>query len=545
MPERRTIHGWSIRWDDARAADARARGLWIDETMADIAARKASEEPDALLLVDGEHRVTAASLYAEASAMARAMIARGLMPGEVVSFMLPNWHEAATMYLAATMAGLVVNPIVPALRDREVAFFLGDVGAKMIFVPATFRKFDYRDMMTRVNADLAAPPEVIVLRGDAGGFTPYAALLEHEGDEQLPKVDPDSVRMVMYTSGTTGRPKGVLHTHNSINALIAQLHRYWRAGEGSVFLVPSPISHIGGSIYAFEMPILYGTTAVLQESWDPAAAIDLMLRECCTHMAGATPFLEGLLAAARARETRLPDLDVFICGGASVPPSLIREAAGYFEKATVSRVYGSTEVPVTTVGSQIRGDVEHAAETDGRIGFAQVKLADPQGRQSEEGEVLALGPQMLVGYLWDEHEKDAFDGEGYFRMGDLARRVDGDYLVITGRAKDIIIRNGENIAPKEIEDLLVQHPDIAEVTIVGLPDPRTGERACAVIVPRGEAQPDVAALFVFLDAHKMARFKIPEQVAYSQGLPRNAAGKVLKHVVRDALLAAAPQEKVH
>ena len=542
MGERRSLHGWSIRWDAARAADARARGLWIDETVAEIAARKAQDEPDTVLLVDGERRIDAATLHAEASAVAQALRARGFRPGDTLSFMLPNWHEAAIVYLAATLAGLVAHPIVPALRDHEVGFQLRDSRSRMIFVPAAFRGYDYPAMMRRVNAELAEPPEVVVLRGDAAGFTTYAALLAHEGAAPLPKVDPDSVKMLMYTSGTTGRPKGVLHSHNSLHALVTQLHEHWRAGAGDAFFVPSLISHIGGSIYAFEMPQLFGTRAVLQESWDAHAAVAIMQAEGCTHMAGATPFLDALLNAAREADTTLPALKVFICGGASVPPTLIREANGYFENAVVSRVFGSTEVPVTTVGSMQPGDLDHAAETDGRIGIAEVRLVDPQGRIADGGEVLARGPQMLVGYLAEEQEQGAFDADGFFRMGDLARRVDGDYLVVTGRAKDIIIRNGENIAPKEIEDLLVQHPDIADVTIVGLPDPRTGERACAVIVPRNGATPDVAALKTFLDCHRLARFKIPEQVEYRDALPRNAAGKVLKHVVRDALLAPAGPE---
>ena len=181
-------------------------------------------------------------------------------------------------------------------------------------------------------------------------------------------------------------------------------------------------------------------------------------------MAGATPFLDGLLSAAERADTRLPDLKVFICGGASVPPSLIRRAADYFEKAAVTRVYGSTEVPVTTVGSL--DDVDHAADTDGRAGIADIKLVD--------GEIRARGPQMLVGYLHPEDETASFDDEGYFRTGDLGRWVDDGYLVVTGRAKDIIIRNGENISPKEVEDILVGHPGIAEIAVVGVPDERTG-----------------------------------------------------------------------
>src|SRR6185312_13398322 len=202
-------------------------------------------------------------------------------------------------------------------------------------------------------------------------------------------LNPDAVRMIPYTSGTTGRPKGVLHTHNSIHALISQLGDPWLVDEGDVFLVPSPIAHIGGSIYAFECPLLLGTTAVLMERWDPDAAVSLMTTERCTHMAGATPFLVGLLTAAESAATRLPDLKVFICGGASVSPSLIRRATGCFERAAVTRVYGSTEVPVTTVGST--HDLDRAADTDGRAGIADIRIVD--------GEIRARGPQMLVGYL--------------------------------------------------------------------------------------------------------------------------------------------------
>jgi len=265
--------------------------------------------------------------------------------------------------------------------------------------------------------------------------------------------------------------------------------------------------------------------------------VRLMNAESSTHMAGATPFLEQLLAAARRAETRLPHLKVFICGGASVPPSLIRTATAYFERAVVTRVYGSTEVPVTTVGVTQKDDAAHAADTDGRAGLAEIKLVGQDHVPAEEGEILARAPQMLVGYLHAQDEADAFDADGFFRTGDLARRVDGAYIVVTGRAKDIIIRNGENISPKEIEDILIGHPDIAEIAIVGLPDPRTGERACAVIVPKTLPGPLVASLNTYLDAQGVAKFKIPEQVVIWEALPKNDAGKILKHQIRAALAA--------
>lgn len=517
-----------MRIDEQRAADAYRRGLWVRETLADSLRDAAAATPRRTVLVDGDIRLDCQALHDKATAMAQALMTR--MPaGSVVSFMLPNWHEAAVIYLGATLAGMVVNPILPSLRDRELAFILSDADSRAIFVPSTFGNHDYAAMLDRVTATMASPPEVIVVRGDT--HTPYASLFGAQGAAVLPVLSPDAVRMILYTSGTTGRPKGVLHTHNSIHALIRQIGEHWQVADGDTFLVPSPIAHIGGSIYAFECPLLLRTTAVLMERWDPDRAASLMLEERCTHMAGATPFLDGLLAAAARAGTRLPDLKVFICGGASVPPSLIRRAADAFEKASVTRVYGSTEVPVTTVGSF--DSVDHAADTDGRAGIAHIKLV--------EGEICARGPQMLIGYLHADDETASFDDEGYFRTGDLARWVDDDHLVVTGRAKDIIIRNGENISPKEVEDLLIGRAGIAEIAIVGVPDERTGERACAVIVTDGLRAPALSDLAELLISEGLAKFKIPEQLVIWDSLPKNDAGKVLKHQIRAELTAGASE----
>lgn len=509
--------------------------------MADALEKAAEHTPDRVLLIDGEQRIDCKTLHAQATTLAHALLARAPI-GSVVSFMLPNWREAAVIYLAATFAGMVVNPILPSLRDRELQFLLKDVQSRLIFVPMTFRQHEYAAMLSRVAAQLDTPPDIVVVRGDPGIHITFDSLLR-QGEPrrrsahhpEFPARDPDAVRLVLYTSGTTGRPKGVLHSHNSLHALLRQLQEHWLVEPGDKFLVPSPVSHIGGSIYAFEGPLLLGTTAVLMDRWEADEAVRLMDQEHCTHMAGATPFLEQMLAAAKRTDTRLPSLKVFICGGASVPPLLIRNAAEYFKRAVVSRVYGSTEVPVTTVGVTDRGDAAHAADTDGRAGLADIKLIDHASAPAGQGEIHARGPQMLVGYLHPEDEQDAFDAEGYFRTGDLGRRVDDDYLVVTGRAKDIIIRNGENISPKEIEDILAGHPQVAEVAIVGLPDARTGERACAVVVPKTPPGPTVASLSQFLDRLRVARFKFPEQVVIWGALPKNDAGKVLKHQIRATL----------
>ncbi|MEE2732049.1 MAG: AMP-binding protein [Pseudomonadota bacterium] len=532
---RRTIVGRSVRWDEEQAKAAYERGYWTHETLADSLQRIAAQEPERVLIVEGSVRLSAGELYERARTLARVMAA-GHPEGSVVSFMLPNWHEAAVIYLAATMAGMVANPILPSLREHDLRFMLKDMSCRMIFIPEQFRNHHYAEMLSHVVEQLESPPQVIVLRGNPHKFTAFDSLFENAPEQALPIVEADAVRMIMYTSGTTGNPKGVMHSHNSIHALIKQIGEHWRVEPGDKFLVASPISHIGGSIYAFECPLLLGATAVLMEHWNPDQAVALLQSERCTHFAGATPFLVQTLAAARKQQTRLPSLKLFVCGGASVPASLIREADDYFEHAAVTRVYGSTEVPVMTVGAV--GDVAHAAETDGQPGIAQVRLAGIENATGDSGEVIAKGPQMLVGYVHSEDEASVFDENGFFRTGDLGRWVDQNYLVIVGRAKDIIIRHGENIAPKEIEDLLVNLAEIAEIAIVGLPDPKTGERACAVIVPAGDATPTVADLAEFLLSQGVAKFKFPEQVAIWESLPKNDAGKVLKHKIREALLQA-------
>jgi acyl-CoA synthetase (AMP-forming)/AMP-acid ligase II len=533
------------RQDTAHAQQAYERGLWVPSTLADSLRAAAETTPQRTVLVDNHTRLDCATLYTQAVGLGVALMRR-LPAGSTVSFMLPNWHEAAVIYLGATLAGMVVNPILPSLRDHDLRFILEDVETAMIFVPHQFGGHDYAAMLQRVTAAMSPAPEVVVLRGESAPHTPYSALLGQPPEAaRLPALDPDAVHMVLYTSGTTGRAKGVLHSHNSIHALICQIRDQWNVEPGDTFLVPSPIAHIGGSIYAFECPLLLGTTAVLMDRWDPLRAVALMDTERCTHMAGATPFLQQLLSAAEDTGSRLPDLKVFICGGASVSPSLIRRAAQYFARAVVTRVYGCTEVPVATVGAPRPDEAGPAADTDGRAGIAEIEVVAHEGAPAGDGEICVRGPQMLLGYRHPEDEADSFDAAGFFRTGDLGRWVDENYLVVTGRAKDVIIRNGENISAKEVEDLLADHPGIAEIAVVGLPDPRTGERACAVIVragEAGEAGPDVADLLALLQSKGVAKFKAPEQVVIWDALPKNDAGKILKHRIRAELIQAGPQD---
>lgn len=534
---RRDVSGWMLRWDADRAAALVQSGAWANRTVADHAAEALSREPDRVLIIEHEREFTLREIHAEATRLARALVGRGLVPGDTISFQLPNWYETVVISLAAAMAGLVINPITPIYRDAEVGFMLGDSRSKLLFVPAAFRGHDFRAMMRRVLPDLASPVEVVVLRGDAAGFTSWESLMADGGGEAaLPGADPDAVKLVMYTSGTTGRAKGVLHSHNSLQAENRMRQAHLGVGPGDILFNPSPVTHITGMLYGLCLPFTLGTTAVLMDVWEAEAALALMRRHRATGMVASTIFLQELLAAGQAEDEHLPSLRFFLCGGAQVRPELIRDAAAHFTNCVFSRIYGSTEVPVICAGVNDRADTDLGAETDGQIFGTEARIVDPVSCAplplGEDGEIVARGPQMFLGYTREEDNRDSLDAEGYFRMGDLGRIVHDDFIVVTGRKKDLIIRAGENISPKEVEDLLLGHPAIADIAIVAMPSARTGEMACAFVIPRDGASIDLAEIARFLIAAGLAKQKIPEHLELVDDLPRTAIGKVRKDVLR-------------
>jgi cyclohexanecarboxylate-CoA ligase len=277
---------------------------------------------------------------------------------------------------------------------------------------------------------------------------------------------------------------------------------------------------------------------VFLDTWSGAAGVAAIKRHGATLTVSATPFLQELLAAALAEGERLPSLRLFACGGASVPPDLIERALDAFENCVAARVFGSTEAPTVTFGPRSKAERRVAAHTDGRIvpNF-EVRIVDPAGDRplgiGQEGEILVRGPELFLGYIRAEDNEGAFDVDGYFRTGDLGHVTEDGCIVVTGRRKDLIIRGGENISPKEIEDALVSHPAVAEVAVIGAPHARLGETVCAVVIAREGETPDVASLAAHLRAAGFAAQKWPERVEIVEALPRTASGKVRKNVLRD------------
>jgi acyl-CoA synthetase (AMP-forming)/AMP-acid ligase II len=530
---RTDVSGLSVRWSEADAARFRSEGHWLDSTLVDAARAALKADPDKTLLIEGSRRLTRRKAWDQALRLAAFFQARELKPGDVVSLQLPNWIEAAVVALAARMMGLIINPIPPIYRDAEMGYILANCQAKMIFVPQIFRKHDHVAMMERLRAALPDLNEVVIVREaswDAAIATPPI------DEAYLPKVDPASVMMAMYTSGTTGRPKGVLHTHYGFDHRVRAMGEAWAIGPDDTVFMPSPVTHITGAFWCFDMPWVRGCTSVLIDVWAADDGIRCISENRCTVSGGATPFLQQLLDIASGKPADVASLRLFFCGGTTVSPALIREASAAFPDTLIFRVYGSTEMSCATLGIQSRDQAEMGAETDGIILYpTELKLVDDNDgpvADGEEGEILARGPGLFVGYLDPADNEGNFDTDGYFRMGDLGRLVHGNYVVITGRKKDIIIRSGENISPKEVEDVLGTHSAVAEVAIVAMPSAATGEKGCAFIICCAGQTIDLAEIRRFLDASGLARQKFPEHLVVVDDLPRVPSGKVKKDVLR-------------
>ena len=536
---RKDVSGWQVRLDEALIERYTASGDWPGKTLAEFAEDLARRDPDRVTHVFGAQRCTVSELLAEAELLAAGLQRRGLVAGDVVSFQLPNWREAVVIDLATTMLGLVVAPIVPIYRDAEVAFMLADAGVKAAFFPTNYRGFDYAAMMQGLAPTLPGLRLLCSVRGEPGGDSYEAMIGEGKRLTERPKVDANAVKMILYTSGTTGRPKGVLHTHNTGPLRLRRAFENWSrgsavAGLDNILLMASPVTHVTGQS-GMEIPFCSNTRTVFMERWNAVEALDLIDAEQVTASVGATPFLHELLSAAEAGGRRLPSLQVFACGGAEVPPALICKAYEVLEQCRAFRVYGSSEVPLTTLGFAGVGEMEMAASTDGQIADYEVRILDDEGNRlsvGQEGEICVNGPSMFLGYGDPEATAASFDADGFFATGDLGRVTSEGAIVITGRKKDLINRGGEKVSAKEVEDILHRMPAIKEAAVVAMPHARLGETLCAYVIAQPGAGLDLDALLAFVAASGVARQKYPEHLVVVEDFPRTASGKIRKDRLR-------------
>jgi acyl-CoA synthetase (AMP-forming)/AMP-acid ligase II len=505
-----------------------AGSLW------ELIERRVAETPDATMAVDEDGRTLTFREYRDAAERAAAGLAE-LGVGEVtpVSWALPTWLESLVLVGALARLGAVQNPILPIYRHREVGFVTNQTGAKLLIVPSTWKGFDYEGMAREIAAEQAGLEVLVVERklpdADPSSLPPVAK----------PPSSPDDapVRWAFYTSGTTADPKGARHTDRTIMASAYGMTLALALTPDDVSALVFPFTHIGGIGWLFSS-MMVGFKTIVIEAFDPATTIPIMQREGATLGGAGTPFHMAYLAAQRQNpgEKLFPNVRAYPGGGAAKPVQLHYDVKQELGGVGVVSGYGLTECPILAMATVEDPDVK-LAETEGRttpgVEVKVVKLDGSIADAGEEGEIRVKGPMLFRGYIDSSLDADAFDEDGWFRTGDLGFQDAEGYIAITGRLKDVIIRKGETISAKEVEDVLFTNAAIADVAVIGLPDERSGERACAIVVPADpEAPPTLKDVFDFCSEAGLMTQKVPEQLEIVDVLPRNATGKVLKHDLR-------------
>ena len=512
-----------------------AAGLWTDETWIDQFLRHAREDPAAIAVIDECGTLTRGEALHSARRLAAYLQHQGINEGDVITLVVPNWREFVVIHAAIGLVGGVVNPLLPRTGATEMRHILRTAGTRFVFAAA-----EHRGASPATNAaDAAAEIEGILgLVSVRGGRPSLEGILAEPWEERYqlatPSVDARSWDTVTFTSGTEALPKGVVHSHQST---MFGLHGYIDNvlkldGNDSVFM-PSPISHASGLQWGLRTALHVGAPLVLQDKWDSELALDLIDTHQSSYTLAATPFIVDLIAARSRRGHGGESLRYIASGGAAILRNLVVDTRKAFG-AELMAVFGASETYITTATEPGMDDQRLA--TDGRaLPGVQVAVVDDQGRPvapGQDGEIVTRGPQLFIGYLGDpDLTHRTFRGEWY-RFGDLGRIDESGMLHVTGRIKDIVIRGGENISAREIEEVLTEHPSVESVAIVGYPDPRLGERCCAVVVPAEGWTVDLEVLNTFLLQRGMAMFKLPERLQIVSELPTTPTGKVRKAELR-------------
>jgi cyclohexanecarboxylate-CoA ligase len=523
-----------------------AQGLWRDRTLLDHLDRVLHASPDKEALVvyradaAQEKRMTYREVDALATRLAAGLKAHGIGRGDVVSFQLPNWWEFFVLHIACLKIGAVSNPLMVIFRERELRFMLGLAASRILIVPKVFRGFDYAAMARGLKTELPELQHVFIVDGD--GPEAFTTLIE-SGGNAVPargeRAAPDDVIQLLYTSGTTGEPKGVTHSSNTMLANLEPFAERLGLGSGDVIHMPSPMGHQLGFMYGLVLPVMLGANAVLQDIFDPEAMARQIVEERATFTMGATPFLSGFVDHVAASGAATPSLRVFVSAGAPIPRALVTKGRETLGAAIISGWGMSENGAVTT--TKVDDSEELTTNTDGcALPGMEVKVVGHSGKpvpSGEEGRLMVRGCSNFAGYH-KRPELGQYDEEGWFDTGDIARMDKQGYIRICGRAKDIIMRGGENIPVVEVEGLLYKHPAISGVAIVGYPDRRLGERACAFVTLREGASLTFEEMTDFLKAQKMAIQYIPERMEIVKELPRTPSGKVQKFKLREAAAKA-------
>jgi len=526
---------------DARRMEIeRARGIWTDHVITEYLDRWVVERPDNVAIIGyrDEDTTTTRHTWRELNqavgAISRGLAACGVVKGDVVSFQLPNWWQFVAVHLACVRIGAVSNPLMPIFRHRELSFMVAHAESKVLIAPMHFRGFDHCALALTLKSELPSLKYVFLVGGrDEHSFEDR--LLQGSQDEAQGSgagLGPHDIVQLLYTSGTTGEPKGAMHTSNTLIGTTLTFMERMQLGADDVVFMPSPLAHQIGFEYGMLVSLLAGAPLVLMDVWNADRAVALMEKHRTTFTFAATPFLADLSSFPAIETRELDAFRLFVASGAPIPPVLVRAAQERLQAAIVAG-WGMTECGILTT-TNLSGHKVH--ESDGYpLPGEEARIVNDEGAEAlreQEGTLKVRGAGLFLGYLKRPQLYDV-DADGWFDTGDIARMDLEGYIRICGRKKDIIIRGGENIPVVQIESSLYKMPQVAEVAIVAMPDVRLGERACAFMVLRAGARITMKDVRTFLADDGVAKQFWPERLEILDQMPRTPTGKIQKFVLRE------------
>lgn len=532
----------TLTFNAVRRKTYRQQGFWGDASLGDYWHQTAQAVPDKIAVVDNQgDSYTYAALDSAANSLASWFLSCGIQPGDRIAFQLPGWCEFTLIYLACLKTGAVSVPLLPAWREAELVWVLNKCKAKIFFAPTLFKQTRPVDLILPLQNQLPHLQQIVAVDklAPATASLALSQLLTTPPLTKAISVHADELAAVLFTSGTEGMPKGVMLTHNNIlaseRAYCARLNLNWQ----DVFLMPAPLGHATGFLHGVTAPFLIGARSVLLDIFTPTACLELLQQQRCTCVLGATPFVYDILCCVEKQPYDLSSLRFFLCGGTTIPRKIARDCQQLGIK--LLSVYGSTESSPHAVVN-LDDSLSRMMNTDGYAAAGvEIKVVDEARKTlppGTEGEEASRGPNVFMGYL-DEPEMTAraLDSDGWYYSGDLCRMDDAGYIKITGRKKDIIVRGGENISSREVEDILLQHPRIHDACVVAMPDDRLGERSCAYVVLKSPHHSlSLESVVTFFSRKRVAKYKYPEHLVVIEKLPRTASGKIQKFLLRQDII---------
>ncbi|EPX6809047.1 medium-chain fatty-acid--CoA ligase [Escherichia coli] len=539
----------TLTFNEQRRAAYRQQGLWGDASLADYWQQTARAMPDKIAVVDNHGAsYTYSALDHAASCLANWMLAKGIESGDRIAFQLPGRCEFTVIYLACLKIGAVSVPLLPSWREAELVWVLNKCQAKMFFAPTLFKQTRPVDLILPLQNQLPQLQQIVgvdKLAPATSSLSLSQIIADNTSLTTAITTHGDELAAVLFTSGTEGLPKGVMLTHNNIlaseRAYCVRLNLTWQ----DVFMMPAPLGHATGFLHGVTAPFLVGARSVLLDIFTPDACLALLEQQRCTCMLGATPFVYDLLNLLEKQPADLSALRFFLCGGTTIPKKVARECQQRGIK--LLSVYGSTESSPHAVVN-LDDPLSRFMHTDGYAAAGvEIKVVDDARKTLPpgcEGEEASRGPNVFMGYF-DEPELTAraLDEEGWYYSGDLCRMDEAGYIKITGRKKDIIVRGGENISSREVEDILLQHPKIHDACVVAMPDERLGERSCAYVVLKAPHHSlSLEEVVAFFSRKRVAKYKYPEHIVVIEKLPRTASGKIQKFLLRKDIMRRLTQD---